>query len=150
MYGILLFLHNWSRWLVVVAAVYALYVAYNGWLKRRAFTANDRRAGAIYGAVSGLQLILGLLLYLWPGGLVMGTLTNGGMGAAMKNADTRYFLTQHSVAMLVAILLINFGSTYAKRAADGTGRFKRVAIIDTIATLIIILSIPWWRPLFRV
>lgn len=150
MYGILLFLHNWSRWLVVVAAVYALYVAYNGWLMRRAFTANDRRAGVIYGAVSGLQLILGLLLYLWPGGLVMGTLSNSGMGAAMKNAETRYFLTQHSVAMLVAILLINFGSTYAKRAADDTGRFKRVAIIDTIATLIIILSIPWWRPLFRV
>ena len=148
MYGILLFLHNWSRWLVLVAAVYALYVAYNGWLTRRAFTANDRRAGVIYGAVSGLQLILGLLLYVWPGGLVMGTITNGGMGAAMKNAETRYFLTQHSVAMLIAILLINFGSTYARRAADDTARFKRMAIIDTIATLIIILSIPWWRPLF--
>ena len=70
------------------------------------------------------KLILGLLLYVWPGGLVMGTITNGGMGAAMKNAETRYFLTQHSVAMLIAILLINFGSTYARRCRKRHGALQ--------------------------
>lgn len=150
MYGLLLILHNLTRWLVLVSAVYALYTAFNGMFTRHAYSTADRRAQVIYGAVSGVQFILGLLLYVWPGGLVMGTLTNAGMAGAMRNSESRFFVAEHIVAMVLAVALIHIGSGVIRRAASDVGKFRRMAIFDGIATLLILLSIPWWRPLLRI
>lgn len=147
MYGFFLGLHNVTRWLVLFAAVYALYVAYSGWLGKKAYGKETRRAGMIYANVTGVQLILGLLTMFWPGSLIMSVLGNAGFGAAMKNADVRYFLVEHPVIMLVAIGLIHMGTGIARRAPTDEAKYKRLVIFFTIATLLIIVGIPWGRRL---
>ena len=148
MYGFLVALHNITRWLVLVAAVYALFVAFSGWLGKREYGVNARRAGTIFGAITGIQLIIGLLVYFWPTGLVMGALGTVGMGGAMRNGDLRFYVVEHIVAMIIAISLVHIGSAVAKRARSSTGKFQRAAIFYTLSTLLIVISIPWWRPLF--
>ncbi|KAB8140153.1 hypothetical protein F8S13_25240 [Chloroflexia bacterium SDU3-3] len=147
MYGFFLGLHNVTRWLVLFAAVYALYVAYSGWLGKKAYGKETRRAGMIYANVTGVQLILGLLTMFWPGSLIMSVLGNAGFGAAMKNADVRYFLVEHPVIMLVAIGLLHMGTGIARRAPTDEAKYKRLVIFFTIATLLIIVGIPWGRRL---
>ncbi|MBC8160699.1 MAG: hypothetical protein H7Z42_05705, partial [Roseiflexaceae bacterium] len=63
MYGVLVMLHSVTRWFVIIAAVYALYVAFSGWFGRLAYSTAARRAGAIFGGITGIQFILGLLVY---------------------------------------------------------------------------------------
>jgi len=148
MYGFFLGLHNVTRWLVLFAAAYALYVAYSGWLGKKTYGKDARRAGGIYAGVTGVQLILGLLTMFWPGSLIMSVLGNAGFGAAMKIADVRYFLVEHPVIMLVAIGLIHMGTGIARRAPTDEAKYKRLAIFYTVATVLIIVGLPWWRRMF--
>jgi len=147
MYGILVGLHSGIRWLVIVAAVYALYVAFSGWFGKKAYGAEARRAGAIYGGITGIQLIIGLLVYFWPSGLVMSVLGSLGMGGAMRNPDARFYVVEHIFAMVVAIALIHIGIAVAKRAKTDGGKYMRASIFWGIGTLLILASIPWERAL---
>ncbi|MBC8161582.1 MAG: hypothetical protein H7Z42_10230 [Roseiflexaceae bacterium] len=147
MYGVLVTLHSVTRWFVIIAAVYALYVAFSGWFGRRAYGTAARRAGAIFGGITGIQFILGLLVYFWPTGLVMGVLGNAGMAGAMRNPDLRFYVVEHIVAMVVAVSLVHIGSAVAKRRPTDTGRFRAAAVFWSIGTLLILASIPWSRAL---
>ena len=145
MYGILVALHSGLRWLVVIAAVYAIFVAWSGWLGKKAYGANARRAGAIYGGITGIQLLVGLLVYFWPGGLVMSVLGTLGMGGAMRNSDARFYVVEHIVAMIVAVSLIHIGSAVARRAKTDSSKYMRASLFWSIGTLLILASIPWDR-----
>lgn len=149
MYGILLILHNITRWLVLVAAVYALYTAYSGWFGAKVYSTVGRQAGTIFGNVTGIQFILGLLLYFWPTGFVIGRLTNGGIGAAMRDSEARFFVVEHITLMVLAIALVHIGGGVARRAPSDAAKFRRAAIFYTISTILILIAIPWWRPLFH-
>lgn len=148
MYGILVALHNITRWLVLVAAVYALFVTFSGWFGKREYGVTARRAGTIFGAITGIQLIIGLLVYFWPTGLVMGAISSVGFGGAMRNGDLRFYVVEHIVAMIVATSLIHIGGAVARRARTDARKFQRASIFYTLGTLLIIASIPWWRPFF--
>jgi len=62
---------------------------------------------------------------------------------------------EHITMMLIAIVLITIGSANAKRQPTDQQRFKTMAILFTIALIIIFASIPWQfspltsRPYFR-
>ncbi len=64
MYPLLLTLHNWARWLVVLFGVYALARAYIGLIGKRPWTPADKTAGTRFSVSIDVQLLLGLLLSL--------------------------------------------------------------------------------------
>ena len=66
MYTFVLVLHNWSRWLVVIFGLIAVFRAYSGWRGRQPFTGADQWPETpLSWAPCTLQLLLGLLLYFW-------------------------------------------------------------------------------------
>ena len=74
---------------------------------------------------------------------------------AVHQKDIRFFGMEHSIMMVVAIVLITIGSVIAKRKSTDQDKFKTVAIWFTIGLIIILISIPWTfspfvsRPNFR-
>ena len=44
MYNLALLLHNFTRWLVLLALAWALYQSWSGWIRQREWSANDQRA----------------------------------------------------------------------------------------------------------
>ncbi|MBC8110759.1 MAG: hypothetical protein H7Y04_06845, partial [Verrucomicrobia bacterium] len=70
-YQILQFLHSWTRWLVLVLAVVAIYKAFSGWFGKKDYLKADNTIGAAFVGSMHLQLLLGLILYfgLSPFGL---------------------------------------------------------------------------------
>jgi hypothetical protein len=145
MYDLLLSIHNIARWLVLLAALYLIYRSISGF-RNRTYTPPDRQAGQIYTGLMDLQLVLGLLL-LVSSPLVQSAL--GNPGAAMQNSQTRFFIAEHWVLMLAAVILAHMGSTRVRKAAEALLKQRQALIWYGLSVALMLLAIPWWRPLLR-
>lgn len=146
MYPLLLTLHNWVRWLVVLFGVYALLRAYLGLFGRRAWTPADKTAGTLFSISIDVQLLLGLILsFVSP--LVAAAVSSP--AAAMQSDELRRILVEHIPLMLLAVVFVHLGTLGARRARDDRGRFRRAALWFTLTALVVLAAIPWWRPLLR-
>ena len=145
MYPITLAIHNILRWVVLILAIVATVRAYLGWFGKRPWTERDRKTGAFLGMALDIQLLVGLLLYL-----VLSPITKAafqGFGAAMQVADLRFFALEHVFYMLLAVAFAHLGSILPRKVDDPTAKFKRAAIWFSLALLVILLGMPWMRPL---
>lgn len=152
MYEILLYLHSWGRWLVLIGAVWALFRTYSGWQNRRAFLRTDNTASVFFIAMLHLQLVIGLLLYFVYSPYAQRALSD--MGSAMKDRELRYWGVEHIFAMVLAVIIAQVGRTRSKRASSDLLKHRRAFVFFLVALVIILLSIPWGgfnpaRPLFR-
>lgn len=145
MYNVILGAHNIVRWLVLLAAVWALYRAYSGWLGARTWTPADKQAGFFFTTAFDTQLLLGIIL------VVVSPLTQAAVanpGAIMGTDMLRFFLAEHIPLMVLALIVVHVTSVLARRAPEDPGKFRRSAWGYTLALLMVAVAIPWWRPLF--
>jgi hypothetical protein len=146
LYNIVLALHNIVRWIVLITAILALVRAYMGWLQGREWSGRDRQTGVFFTSALDIQLLLGLILFFispWTRALLTGNFT--GM---MSDPTMRFFSIEHVPFMILAVVLAHIGSARARRATDAAAKFRQSAIFFSLSVLVIILIIPWWRPLF--
>jgi hypothetical protein len=145
-YSVVLFIHNLFRWLVLIAAAWALLRAWSGWLGKRVWASADRLAGLIFSISIDVQLLLGLVL-VFVSPLAKSFFTDS--AAAMKVPDIRFFAVEHVPLMVVSAIIIHVVSAIASRAPTDIEKFRRAALGQTLAVLLILVAIPWWRPLLR-
>jgi hypothetical protein len=129
--SILLGLHNLVRWVVIVLAIVALVRAYRGWLGKRDWMENDRKVGVFFGMAVDIQFLLGLILILLVG---------------IQNLGS--FGVDHVIPMIVAVVLIHVGTAMARRASEPVKKHRSAALWFSLAVIIILVAIPWSRPLF--
>ena len=142
MYRLVLTLHSWNRWAVLLAFGLALGYAYRGWLGGRPFRPADRRLGAVLTGLLHLQLLLGLTLYF---GLSPWTRRPG-----PADATTHFWSVTHISLMLTAIVVAQVGQSIARRAATDRARHRWAALSFSVALGLILLGIPFAsRPWFR-
>jgi hypothetical protein len=153
MYSIVLLLHSWSRWLVIIFGLIAVFRAFGGWQGRRPYLGADNGMGAAFVGSMHLQLLLGLILYLGLSPFGLKAMQAAG-GAAMKDPTTRFWGVEHITAMILAVVFAQVGRSLSKKAASPVLKHKRAFVWFTVALVIVLLMIPWgiWnpaRPLFR-
>ena len=140
-YAMVLMIHSLVRWVVVIAGFVAVIMAYAGWFGNRPWTSSTVRLNMLFTTFLDLNVLLGIFLYFILSPITRGAFQN--MGEAMKNGTTRFFLAEHWVLMIVALILAHVGSSRAKKAADDKSKFKQAAIFFTIAMVLILAAIPW-------
>ncbi len=153
MYQTVLLLHSWTRWLVVIFGLIALFRAFGGWQGRRAWVGADNGMGAAFVGSMHLQLLLGLILYLGLSPFGLKAFETAG-GAVMKDPVGRFWGVEHLAGMLLAVVAAQVGRSLSKKATDSVLKHKKAFIWFTVALLLVLLMIPWgiWnpeRPLFR-
>jgi hypothetical protein len=152
MYNTLLAVHSLMRWLVLISLVYTIWRSYAGWLSNKPFTRSDNSLRHITATIAHIQLIIGVWLY-FVSPVINYFLHN--LVDAQKQREVRFFGMEHSLMMIIAIVVITIGSAKAKRKPTDSEKFKTVAIWYSVALLIILISIPWKfspmasRPYFR-
>ena len=150
MYTTVLLLHSWIRWIALVAAVGVTLAAVRGKVEGPSSLA-DRWALVAMMALD-IQMLLGLVLYLGLSPNMQEILNH--FGDAMKRADTRFWAVEHISAMFAAVALSHVGRVLARKAATPAAKRTRLLVTFGLATLLIILGMPWpgrpgGRPLFR-
>ncbi len=147
MYEIALLFHSYIRWLVLLFMIFAVIWAWWGYIRKRNWTVWDTRFGAGFAIVITIQFMFGLILYFIPNGIAQAALQD--MGQAMGVRELRFFGLEHPLQMLIALTLVHLGWTRSRKADDILVKFRWTVTTYTIATLLIVSAIPWWRPLFR-
>jgi hypothetical protein len=132
---------------VLAAALIATFVALSGWSGRKTSNGPLRRFGVIFVATMDLQLLLGLVLYFAASPLTQQALAD--MGAAMKVRELRFFAVEHTLLMVLALILAHVGAVLAKKGKTVAGQYRGAAVCFAVSLSLMLAGIPWWRPLFR-
>ena len=151
-YTLVLSIHSWVRWVVVLAGLLAVVRAWLGWFGGRPWTRGDDSAAAIFARALDLQFLLGLLLYF-----VLSPITHAALrdiGGVMSNRGLRFWAVEHLFGMVVGIALVHVGRARLNRLAKDARRHRVAAIFFTLAMIAILASVPWpgtpnGRPLIR-
>ncbi len=137
----LLHLHNFLRWVVLIAILVAIVQLL---LKKDAL-----KVSKILLISAHSTLVLGLYQYFF-GNIGFVFIKTMGMAAVMKDSVARFWAVEHIFSMLLAITLITIGHVKYKKG----GAPKTTLILYIIALLLIFAAIPWpfraaiARPLF--
>ena len=145
MYIGLLHLHNAARWLVLLVAVIAVVVAIVGLVRGAPWHRGGKLSGLAYVIVMDVQLLIGLLLY------VVSPLVRAAMGdvsLAMSNTQLRFYLIEHALLMVIAVVLVHVGYAMAKRAASARAAYLRSLPFYLLGLILLLAGIPWDRALF--
>jgi hypothetical protein len=146
MYTGLLHTHNLFRWLVLLAALIAIILAFTGWFGKRNWKKADNISGLLLVIFVDLQLLIGIVLYAFISPITRSAFAD--FGSAMKNDTLRFYAIEHFVMMLIALVLIHIGRSKSKKATDIIKKHRNAAIFFSLGLLIILAGIPWDRALF--
>ena len=171
MYAFLDFAHSWVRWFILLAGIAAVARAYMGWLGAKPYEKLDNALRGSFVGFLHLQLLMGIMLYGFSSPMMMqvwdsspaelaviypaknavadAPAPTSKMSVIMKNADLRFYVVEHFLVMLIAIVVAQIGSSKVRRMADAAKKHKTAAIFFTISLLLILSRIPWDKVLFK-
>jgi hypothetical protein len=146
MYTGLLHSHNGLRWLVLIALLISIILAFSGWLEKREWTKADKLSGLFLMIFMDLQFLIGIILYGFLSPITKAAFQD--FGAAMKNADLRFYAVEHFLMMLIALVLVHIGRKKSKNQMAPWKKHRTAAIFYSLSLLIILLAIPWERAMY--
>ncbi len=141
MYYVVLTLHSIMRWLIILAALFAIIRAITGLSFRRGWMQMDDRAGFWYTMFLDIQVLLGLILYFFLSQITTGALQN--FAAAMSDATARFFTVEHVAGMIIAVVIAHVGRSLSRKAPTARQKHRRALIWYSLSILVILAAIPW-------
>jgi hypothetical protein len=145
MYTGLLHTHNLFRWLVLIMLVIAIGFAFAGWIGKTEWTKKDKITGLLLTIFMDIQFLVGVILYAFISPFTKAAFAD--FGAAMKNANLRFYAVEHILMMIIALVLIHIGRSRSKKASASWKKHRTSAIFYGIALVVILAAIPWDRAL---
>lgn len=140
MYPYILALHSFFRWLVLLSLLYAIYIGIKGWMSKSVFTKHDDRVRHITATIVHIQFIAAICLYsISP--IIRYFYAH--YKEAVHDRSIRFFGMEHSLMMLIAVIVITIGSMVSKRKKTDLGKYKAMAIWYGIGLVIILVNVPW-------
>ena len=143
MYTGFLHLHDTLRWLVLLSLLTTVVKYLAGWVGNQPWKKTDNLLSIILTSLMDVQLLTGLVLYFFLSPVTKLALSD--FGAAMKNADLRFYAVEHFAMMLIAVVLVHIGRAKSKKAKTDSAKFKTATIFFLLAFAIILSAIPWSR-----
>lgn len=140
-YTIFLYLHSWIRWIVLIVGLIVIFKAYAGWFANKSYTKGDNALSAAFMGTLHLNLLIGLILYVFFSPFVQAAFQD--FGAAMKNSELRFWAVEHALINLIAVVVATIGRSKAKKAIESIRKHKLTAIYYTIAFILLLSRIPW-------
>ena len=152
MYGYLLVLHSYMRWLVVILLVGALIFSFIMKKKQTIYTIKHYKAFNFIKHCFNIQFIIGIVL------LIQSPLVRifwKQIAQAVKWREIRFFGLEHPFMMILSIALLNFCTHKSKTKLNTTQGFVYLFTVYCIILFLLFVSVPWSfspftsRPNFR-
>ncbi|MHA8057163.1 hypothetical protein [Aquirufa nivalisilvae] len=143
MYAILLNVHSYLRWLVLILGILAIYRGFKGAQSGAPFTESDRKSGLFFLISVHTQLLIGLLLYFVFSPITQAAFAD--FGAAMKDPAVRLIAVEHITVNILAAILVTVAYSKNKKTIADAQKHKNAWLLFGIALLLILSRIPWSR-----
>ncbi|HSI05349.1 MAG TPA: hypothetical protein VLC93_12765 [Myxococcota bacterium] len=152
LYAIVLNVHSWWRWVVIILALTLLVRAIRGLRTDEPWGALDNKLARAFAGSVDLQVTLGLLMLFFLSPITTTAIRN--MGEAMKDTQLRFFTVEHTTVMILAAVAAHVSVARARKASSGRHAHRRMAIGVAVFVALIAIGIPWpglshGRALFR-
>ncbi len=134
MHSFILILHSLNRFILLALLLIVIVRAFMGMQSKSAFTSTDNKLSLFLFISTHTQLLLGLILYFVSPIVIFS-------GASMKDPIARYWLVEHLVGMIIAIVVISVARVFLKKLSDDTAKHKRMFIFNAIALVVIIVMV---------
>lgn len=144
MFSISLALHNIVRWAILLLGIAALSQSFGGWRRGRTWERIDRQIGLLFTISLDIQLLLGILLVA-TSPLMKAAI--GDLSAVSASQEIRFLLLEHTPVMILAVLVAHGTSVLVRRADSDGQRYRRATLGYAMVMLLIMIAIPWWRPI---
>ena len=131
MHSALVHSHSGLRWILLILLIMTIISVFGKRRGKSPFTDGDRKLSLFTMIAAHLQAVLGLGLYFMSNKVEFS-------GNTMSNPVFRFFTMEHTLMMLIAIILITLGYGHAKKA-----NAKGVFMYYLIALVLILAAIPW-------
>lgn len=127
-------LHSVTRYLVLIALLGVIFQSLAGMIQSKPYGKLEDKSSLWLFIFTHTQLLLGIILYFVSPLVIFS-------GASMKNAIARYWLVEHALIMLIAVVFITMARITAKKLTSDAAKHKRLFIFNAFALLLIILAI---------
>jgi uncharacterized membrane protein YozB (DUF420 family) len=144
-YTIVLALHNIIRWVVLIAGLLAAGRAIFSWIMSLPWTQTDNNTGLFFTTSVDIQVLLGLVLYIFLSPFTEVAFAD--FGVAMGDDNLRYWAVEHIALMIGVLFLVHGGRVISKRQAEDKRKHMWAAIMYTLAFIVLLAGMPWFRPL---
>lgn len=141
MYQIVLFIHSWIRWFILLLSIIVIIKSFIGWQKKLVYKKSDNLLSVILVSFYDVQLLLGLLLYFVLSPITSAVLMD--FGNAMHNPVLRFWGVEHIFVMILAIVVAHLGRSFAKKARDNKAKFRIQGVYFLLAFILVVSRIPW-------
>ncbi len=135
----LIYFHSILRYFILLFAVVVSIQSLVGMMGRKPFKKSNKMTALALLIFCDLQLLFGLCLYYFNV-IATGMLSGEGL---MKDPGRRFWAVEHSVGMIIAIVLVHMGYATAKKNIDADRKHKRIFWYVFIALVIFFAMIPW-------
>lgn len=145
MYTGLLHTHNLFRWLVLLILIIAIIFSLSGWLGKKNWNKKDNLTTLLTVIFMDIQFLTGMVLYAFVSPITKAAFAN--FGAAMKNADLRFYAVEHILLMVVALAFVHIGRSKTKKTHRAWEKHRAAAIWFGLGLVLILAGIPWNKAL---
>ena len=135
----IIFLHSLLRYFILLFALVVTIQSLVGMMGNKKFTKMNKQGALALLIFCDLQLVLGAILYFYKV-IQTGVFSSGNV---MKDPYNRFYAVEHSLAMIIAIVLVHVGYTVTKKNMDDDRKFKRLFWCSFVALGIFMAMIPW-------
>ena len=132
---VVLDIHSIWQWVILVVAGLVALRFLAGWLGKQRYTSLDDRIGMVFTIFLDIQFLLGLLLWLF------GPFSFRQLSVAMGNPLLRFYLLEHNVIFLIALVLAHIGRGRTKKAVDDAAKHRAAAIFFLLSFVFILIVI---------
>lgn len=122
--NILVVIHSWLRWLIVLMAIITALKFIIGWLTKSAYKGMDRGLMAGYSGLMDLQVTTGILLWLWSG---------------FSGAGFPLYRLAHGLIMIIAAGIAHMSARW--KNADDMTRFRNNLFLIAGSFLLVLIGI---------
>jgi hypothetical protein len=134
--NILLLLHSITRYLVLIGLLGVIFNSLIGMVQNKPFGKMEDKSSLWLFIFTHTQLLLGLILYF-----ISDKVHFSSEAFKPGNDGARYWLVEHSLMMLIAIVLITMARITSKKLPTDGAKHKRLFIFNALALVIILVSI---------
>ncbi len=155
---ILLVLHNWLRWLILIGIILIIFKIIYDYFKIQKLEKNQvsnsnletsisylKKFFLIFTIMVDIQFTIGILLYFFNSS-IMESLEN--ISSIMKQKELRTIIIEHPIIMILFLVLIHLTNIKVKKLQN-KDQYKTIIVLLFICIGLLVTGIPWFRPLIR-
>lgn len=136
MFSGLVHAHSGLRWILLILLIATIITAFKKWKSNENYTDLDNKLSLFTLIFAHIQLLIGLYLFVKSPKVMLS-------GLDMSNAIVRFFTVEHTLGMILAIILITVDRVQSKKIVADALKHKKVFVMYLIALILILVSIPW-------